>query len=133
MNGSSQPLRGLTAQYDGEQLTFEESATGHLSPGMIRHARVPSRLVMDRPLHTATIIEFTDAAGLMWRRLGDGSLQCQRLDSNGSLEWGPKQTPIIETAAPDVWIRPEHFRSQSLSPDDLRFGEGRWEGLGDAQ
>ncbi|WP_143064854.1 hypothetical protein [Streptomyces sp. PAN_FS17] len=100
-NSSSQPITGLRATYEDQDLHFD-SPTGHLGPGMTRKARIPSGLVHDRPRHTRTVIYFSDANGALWRRFGDGSLQYQVVDPDGSLDWSPRKIPNVEQAVRDV-------------------------------
>ncbi|WP_158697937.1 hypothetical protein [Streptomyces prunicolor] len=120
INYSSQPMRDLVSFYGGERLEFD-SPTGHLSPGVMREARIPSRLAEPRPLHEATIVEFTDAAGLRWRRLGSGVLQCRRDNPDGSQVWGPEQAPLVEYANPDAWARRDLFMRFEAGGPDLDF------------
>lgn len=94
-NGSGQPLRDVVASYDGVQLVFSVD-TEHVSPRLTRVAVVPSALFRSRPRHAVTLLDFTDAADLRWRRSGNGSLQRGRELPDGSYEWGPKQAPLIE-------------------------------------
>ncbi|WP_413253412.1 ubiquitin-like protein Pup [Streptomyces pseudovenezuelae] len=94
-NTSSQPLTDLNATYQDQELRFD-SSTGHLTPGAIRRAKVPSHLVHDRPLHSTTVINFSDANGTRWRRFGNGSLQYQIVEPSGSSSWSSIQNPEVE-------------------------------------
>lgn len=91
-NHSNQAVFGLNVSYQDQEV--EEGARG-ISPGCTRTVPLEFFEPSGRPAVLDKIrIEFTDAAGVRWRRDADGGLRRQQ-QGNDAWEWGARETPII--------------------------------------
>ncbi|GHH66120.1 hypothetical protein GCM10018775_87690 [Streptomyces umbrinus] len=105
-NTSSAPVQGTVVRYKGQLLPLD-SYTGHLSPNVVRQAWQPDP--DERPLHAQSIVEFTDVAGIRWRRVGSGTLQRRlQIRPDDTEVWGSERPPLLDGEAPE----PEWFRAK---------------------
>ncbi|MEU5343071.1 hypothetical protein AB0H18_19920 [Streptomyces sp. NPDC020766] len=128
-NGSNQPVRDIALHYDGRPLPTSLTG-GLLHAGESVSALLPTSDTSDGPAHPSQpalgVVEFTDAAGVRWRRSAAGTLE-QRYES-GSWDARPPrvapfQPPATQTGAygrPAPAIPPGTGVSQQQPQQQLR-------------
>jgi hypothetical protein len=96
-NGSSQPVRDVRAYYGDEvtnELPLVDTGT-HFLP-------LPPRQLPDASVDQSgpVTVEFTDVAGIRWRREGYGFLQRAGQGVDGQEIWGPPEPAVVEFLQP---------------------------------
>ncbi|MFJ1973957.1 hypothetical protein ACIO93_35535 [Streptomyces sp. NPDC087903] len=114
-NGSNQPVRDVRVSLRGEVINeLPIVGTGHdffpLAPAQITDERY------DQLGHIT--LEFTDAAGIRWRREAYGNLQRARQGTTGQEDWEAPELPLIATAAPSPRPSAPPCPSPSLPPSE---------------
>ncbi|MEU7484840.1 hypothetical protein [Streptomyces sp. NPDC042319] len=100
-NLSSQPIRELLVCIAEIPVSDE---CGDVSSGQTRRISLPSTASRSTlgMLQLAVRIEFTDAAGLRWRKHSDGGLQEGQPAADGDWTWGARESPPVANAHPDI-------------------------------
>ncbi|MFC9679012.1 hypothetical protein [Streptomyces sp. NPDC056948] len=92
-NGSNQPVRDLRATFRGE-VTNELRLVG---TGRHYFPLPPVQISGERYDQLGQVtVEFTDVAGVRWRREGYGALQRARQGADGQEVWGNPEPPVVE-------------------------------------
>jgi hypothetical protein len=94
-NGSNQPVRNVRASFRGE-MTDEQGLVGtghHFFP--LAPKPVPGKSYEELG---EVIVEFTDVAGVRWRREGSGVLRRARQGGDRQTTWGEPEQPVVERA-----------------------------------
>ncbi|MFF7021953.1 hypothetical protein ACFY97_13160 [Streptomyces klenkii] len=118
-NSSNQPVSHLNVRFRDEVVTGE---SGVLFPGSTHSFRLTASEDCSSVLEDGrdVSVDFTDAAGIRWRREGDGGLREGR--STGSAwEWGAREEPVIMRFTGRDWDQP--LAPEPASP---RARDGLW-------
>ena len=100
-NGSDQPVRDVALRYDGRLLPTS-LANGLLHAGEGVGSRLPASDASLGPADPALgVMEFTDAAGVRWRRSTTGTLERQ----HGSGSWDATPPHVAPFQAPGGWAQ----------------------------
>ncbi|WP_151482805.1 hypothetical protein [Streptomyces albicerus] len=110
-NGSDQPVRDVTLRYDGRPLPAN-LANGPLPAGRLLHAgesvsaALPASDVGPGPADPALgVVEFTDAAGVRWRRSTLGILERQYADGSWDAQ-PPNVAPFAQQQPGMPYLQP---------------------------
>ncbi|MER7477453.1 hypothetical protein ABTX60_07320 [Streptomyces sp. NPDC126510] len=126
-NGSNQPVRDVRASLRGEvksELPLVE--TGH------HHVPLPPIPVGERYDQLGEVtVEFTDAAGVRWRREGYGALRRAQQGAGGQEIWGHRESPVVERVVehPDA-ASPAKLLPRVAAPDSPATAKRRANWLG---
>ncbi|WP_406364569.1 hypothetical protein [Streptomyces sp. NBC_00645] len=92
-NGSNQPVRDVRVFFQGEVIhELPLVGTGH------EYLPQPPAHTQEERYRRQVTVEFTDVAGIRWRRDGYGALQRARQGTEGQEIWEAPETPVIESA-----------------------------------
>ncbi|WP_371664747.1 hypothetical protein [Streptomyces sp. NBC_00280] len=92
-NGSNQPVRDVRVFVHGEVIhELPLVGTGH------KYLPQPPAHIQDERYRRQVTVEFTDVAGIRWRRDGYGALQRARQGTEGQEIWEAPETPVVESA-----------------------------------